>query len=203
MATLQLAVLVKEGKNLAAADVNGKSDPYVVVKYNGKKNKTDVRKETLDPVWNETMHFPYAEGHRMTFKARDNSDHVLFSFFIVSSTSACMWLTVFQVWDKDTIGKDEFLGKIEARFSLSLSLYHPYFLCVFVAKKKKRVLRVSAFQLMTSHRVDLPQLSAADLSGIKEGEKWGPKLVPLGPSKKHKGEKVRGGIVIAIEKKKL
>lgn len=57
--------IVEKGTNLAAADVNGKSDPYIIAelvranKVNGKwtnikcttKTKTSTIQETLNPVW--------------------------------------------------------------------------------------------------------------------------------------------------------
>eukprot|EP01091_Cochliopodium_minus_P003088 TRINITY_DN12921_c0_g1_i1.p1 TRINITY_DN12921_c0_g1~~TRINITY_DN12921_c0_g1_i1.p1 ORF type:complete len:268 (+),score=79.19 TRINITY_DN12921_c0_g1_i1:23-826(+) len=66
-----LKVDVIEGKGLASKDINGKSDPYVILvpgnekgylkKSNKNNNNTKVSvktkyvKESLDPVWNETL----------------------------------------------------------------------------------------------------------------------------------------------------
>jgi len=61
--------------------------------------------------------------------------------------------------DKDTVGSDEFLGKIE--------------------------------------------ITAAHLKDLEVGKPEGPKMIPLGPSKKHKGDKVRGAVVVTLEKKKI
>ena len=43
--------------NLPKADILGKSDPYVKVQLNGVMFKTVVRKNTLDPVWEECVVF--------------------------------------------------------------------------------------------------------------------------------------------------
>uniref|UniRef100_A0A7S3B3S4 C2 domain-containing protein n=1 Tax=Haptolina ericina TaxID=156174 RepID=A0A7S3B3S4_9EUKA len=48
-------VRVLRGLDLVAADLNGKSDPYVKLKSGGKKVKTHIEKATLNPVWNETL----------------------------------------------------------------------------------------------------------------------------------------------------
>jgi hypothetical protein len=45
---------VKQGKGLLAADINGKSDPYAVIKIGDKQiHKTEIEKATLNPVWAE------------------------------------------------------------------------------------------------------------------------------------------------------
>jgi hypothetical protein len=41
-----------------AADASGSSDPYVVITLDERKEKTDVKKETLDPEWYKEFDFP-------------------------------------------------------------------------------------------------------------------------------------------------
>lgn len=48
-------VRVLRATDLVAADLSGKSDPYVKLKASGKKAKTSVAKATLNPEWNETL----------------------------------------------------------------------------------------------------------------------------------------------------
>ena len=48
-------VRVLRATDLVAADLSGKSDPYVKLKASGKKAKTSVVKATLNPEWNETL----------------------------------------------------------------------------------------------------------------------------------------------------
>ena len=54
-AMLQGAVLVtlKHAKNVPAADPNGLSDPYAILKLNNKTEKSVAQLRTLDPVWEE------------------------------------------------------------------------------------------------------------------------------------------------------
>ena len=48
---------VIDGKNLAAMDKSGTSDPYVTLKttFNKQSFKTKVIKKTLEPKWTETF----------------------------------------------------------------------------------------------------------------------------------------------------
>ena len=52
-----LKVLLKKGVGLKAADMNGKSDPYVKVNAAKQEKKSKVVKSTLDPVWDEEVSF--------------------------------------------------------------------------------------------------------------------------------------------------
>merc|ERR1712205_60291 len=52
-----LNIRIDHGVNLLAADFNGKSDPYVVITFGGQIKKTTIKYRTLNPVWNETVHF--------------------------------------------------------------------------------------------------------------------------------------------------
>lgn len=95
-----LKVYVISGKNLPAADSNGLSDPYVVIhSVDGNKFRigtTSVIKQTLNPSW----------------------DPLLKSPFTCPYTRARSFL--FEIWDKDSISKDDFLGT--AHFDLEI---HP------------------------------------------------------------------------------
>ncbi|RCK60937.1 Tricalbin-3 [Candida viswanathii] len=52
-------------ENLKAVDSNGKSDPICVVQVDGVKVfKTDKKRKTLDPTWNETAEFPMISRSR-------------------------------------------------------------------------------------------------------------------------------------------
>ena len=83
-------VHVKSARGLAKADLFGKSDPFAVLKMNGKRvAKTEVIWKTLDPTWEK--------GH---FK-------VEFPTAAVASSDLRL-----EVYDKDIIGSDDFLGQI-------------------------------------------------------------------------------------------
>jgi Ca2+-dependent lipid-binding protein len=48
-----LRIKIIEGKGLGGFDSNGKSDPYVKVKQNGKKlGRSETIKSTVNPTWN-------------------------------------------------------------------------------------------------------------------------------------------------------
>ncbi|GEQ69819.1 hypothetical protein JCM33374_g3494 [Metschnikowia sp. JCM 33374] len=60
---LKLDILGAE--NLPSADSNGKSDPLVVVKLDGVEiHKTDKKRRTLDPVWNDAIEIPMLSRSR-------------------------------------------------------------------------------------------------------------------------------------------
>uniref|UniRef100_A0A6B2LRY8 C2 domain-containing protein n=1 Tax=Arcella intermedia TaxID=1963864 RepID=A0A6B2LRY8_9EUKA len=72
------------GSNLKAADVNGKSDPYVIIKHQKQKVKSKVCNATLNP--NFFQHF---------------------SLDVEDMTKPLK----FKVWDHDAVGSDDKLGK--------------------------------------------------------------------------------------------
>ena len=83
---------------LAAADLNGTSDPYVVVQCGGIKRKTRVIMKQLAPVWNETLHF---RGQLEDFLA--SGVH-------------------FEILDHDEVGSDDSLGEIKHKLEPELRL---------------------------------------------------------------------------------
>ena len=55
MATLTVTLL--RAVNLPVMDVNGKADPYCIIKCNKKKQKSSVVRASLNPEWNESFKF--------------------------------------------------------------------------------------------------------------------------------------------------
>jgi hypothetical protein len=93
----KLRVEVLRGAGLPAGDRSGFSDPYCKFKLNDKDvHKTEIKKKTLDPVWNET-----------------------FEVQVRSRTAANF---VADVYDWDFGDKDDFLGKV----AVDLKPLEPY-----------------------------------------------------------------------------
>lgn len=53
-----LRITIMEGRNLAAKDRSGKSDPYVRLRYGKVERKTKIVKQDLNPLWRQGFEFP-------------------------------------------------------------------------------------------------------------------------------------------------
>ncbi|KAH9054985.1 C2 domain-containing protein [Lactarius vividus] len=93
IAVAVLRVQVLSCQDLVARDSNGKSDPYVIVSLMGKQSKTPVCKKNLNPVY---------KAKEATF------DFPIYMSLVNKHGTLALEFTV---WDKDLIGKDDFLGK--------------------------------------------------------------------------------------------
>ena len=118
----QLHVHVDRARGLAAADSNGYSDPYVKTyllpdKAKHTKQKTSIKKKTLDPVYNETL-----KVANVRFLVYNKFISILSSVqYKVSESelaSRTLWLSV---WDWDRFGRNQFLGEVRLPLS-SLNL---------------------------------------------------------------------------------
>ncbi|KAF8560514.1 hypothetical protein P879_11419 [Paragonimus westermani] len=85
-----LEVLVKEAVNLPNVEITGKSDPYVIVGFQGTTEKTKVIEDCLDPKWNETL--------KIDLKGKP----------LVASD-----VLLFTIKDKDKVSADKFMGSVE------------------------------------------------------------------------------------------
>ncbi|XP_074583813.1 protein C2-DOMAIN ABA-RELATED 5-like [Curcuma longa] len=80
-----LKVKVEKGVNLAYRDANG-SDPYVIVRMGSQKLRTSVKKNNVNPVWNEDLTLTVSDPiHPLKL----------------------------QVFDKDTFTRDDKMGDAE------------------------------------------------------------------------------------------
>jgi Ca2+-dependent lipid-binding protein len=90
---LHLKLEIKTGKDLAAMDLNGKSDPYCVIKMlGGNEQKTSICYKTLNPSFYQDF---FCETKLSKEEIAKNDEAI-----------------VIDLWDKDKIGKDDFLGRV-------------------------------------------------------------------------------------------
>jgi hypothetical protein len=94
----KLHIHVNRARDLAAADSNGFSDPYVKTYLlpdhsKSSKRKTGVQRKTLNPVFNETLEYSVSESEL---------------------SSRTVWLSV---WDWDRFGRNQFLGEVRLPLS--------------------------------------------------------------------------------------
>ncbi|XP_072098974.1 ras GTPase-activating protein 4 [Mobula birostris] len=85
--TSRLRCHVFEARDLARKDLNGASDPFVRVQYNGKTQESSVVKKSCYPRWNEVFDFALDDA------VTENTLYV-------------------EVWDWDLVSKNDFLGKV-------------------------------------------------------------------------------------------
>jgi RAS protein activator-like 1 len=57
-----LTVHVVEARDLIPMDVDGTSDPYVILRIEDQQIETTFKKSTLNPVWNESFTFEISQG---------------------------------------------------------------------------------------------------------------------------------------------
>jgi Ca2+-dependent lipid-binding protein len=109
-----LKVRVVKGCKLPIKDRIMSSDPYVLIKLGKQKHQTRVIKKSLNPRWDEELKF-----HIMN----------------ISRSDRCS-LTA-EVWDHDTLSRDDFMGLAEIDLKPLLQELHP------MAKGKKVVAKSS------------------------------------------------------------
>ena len=119
----QLVVHVSRAKGLAAANSSGFSDPYVKTyllpdKSKHSKRKTTIKKNTLDPVYNEILKVSVPGSPITQF----HSSCIPIPYFFNIQykvpwgevTSHTLWLSV---WDWDRFGRNQFLGEVRLPLS--------------------------------------------------------------------------------------
>ena len=99
--TITMRLNIHRAEKLAAADMTGTSDPLVKIYWHHKKvYTTAVKKLTLNPTWEES-----------------------YDITIDYETSMQYGQIRFEVYDKDTFGKDDFLGRVAIRLYQILDRY--------------------------------------------------------------------------------
>lgn len=116
-----LVITILQGKDMAAMDSNGLSDPFCIVRVNNaKKFKTNVAYETLSPVWNESVSIAMPqEGDKISL---DVFDKDVFQNDFMGTVS----LTVEEIKEASKKGGPQWLklqeaetGEIQVQFKVS------------------------------------------------------------------------------------
>eukprot|EP01066_Platyproteum_vivax_P020555 Platyproteum_vivax@DN8480_c0_g1_i2.p1 len=89
-----LRLCVQSASNLYAADIDGSSDPFVQVTFEGSDHQTPVVDNSLSPVWDDSWEVAFKEPE---------SD------------------IVFRVFDKDVVGANDLLGIVKLHINNSLT----------------------------------------------------------------------------------
>jgi len=87
-----LEVFVDSARGLPKTELIGRSDPYCIITFRGESKRTIPKKSTQEPIWDEK-----------------------FSFDLPTSWPADV--LVAELYDKDLITKDDFMGRTEIRLA--------------------------------------------------------------------------------------
>ncbi|XP_046851260.1 myoferlin-like isoform X2 [Xenia sp. Carnegie-2017] len=93
----QLRAYIYQARDLLPSDQGGTSDPYVRVVFGNISQSTEDLQGKLCPTWDQTLIFESLGIHGSVASVQDNPPNILLEIF-----------------DKDQIGKDEFLGRARA-----------------------------------------------------------------------------------------
>ncbi|KAG8929500.1 hypothetical protein FRC02_005514 [Tulasnella sp. 418] len=118
----QLNVVLIDGKEIHGADRSGKSDPFVTFTLNDERvYKSQVKKKTLTPVWNESFSAPIPSRVAASFELEEE-----FKTKHAGKTLSPQWDETFTVpvgpdtksfnatiYDHKTLGKDKTLGEAD------------------------------------------------------------------------------------------
>ncbi|KAM9193801.1 dysferlin isoform 6-T6 [Mergus octosetaceus] len=100
-----------QARDLIAMDKDSFSDPYAIVSFLHQSQKTVVMKNTLNPTWDQTLIFYEIEIFGDPQKVSDSPPNI-----------------VVEIYDHDTYGADEFMGRCVCKPSLQRSprlSWHP------------------------------------------------------------------------------
>uniref|UniRef100_A0A672H7A8 Otoferlin n=1 Tax=Salarias fasciatus TaxID=181472 RepID=A0A672H7A8_SALFA len=162
----QLRAHMYQARSLFAADSSGLSDPFARVFFSSHSQVTEVLSETLCPTWDQLLVFDDVELFGEASELRDDPP-----------------IIVVEIYDQDTVGKAEFIGRTFAKPTIKMCDEHygpPRFppqleyYQIYRGNCTAGEL-LAAFELLQGGRADLPPLE-----GPTDSER-GPILpVPLG-----------------------
>ncbi|XP_046692786.1 otoferlin isoform X3 [Silurus meridionalis] len=98
MQVFQLRAHMYQARSLFAADDSGLSDPFARVFFSTYSQVTEVLSETLCPTWDQMLVFDNVELYGEASELRDDPP-----------------IIVIEVYDQDTVGKAEFIGRSFAK----------------------------------------------------------------------------------------
>ncbi|KAI4905566.1 hypothetical protein NFI96_024021, partial [Prochilodus magdalenae] len=94
----QLRAHMYQARSLFAADTSGLSDPFARVFFSTHSQVTEVLSETLCPTWDQLLVFDNVELYGEATELRDDPPMI-----------------VIEIYDQDTVGKAEFIGRTFAK----------------------------------------------------------------------------------------
>ncbi|XP_043918777.1 otoferlin isoform X5 [Protopterus annectens] len=100
----QLRVHMYQARSLFAADSSGLSDPFARVFFSSHSQCTEVLNETLCPTWDQLLVFDDVELYGEVQELRDDPP-----------------IIVIEIYDQDTVGKAEFMGRTFAKPVVKMS----------------------------------------------------------------------------------
>ncbi|KAI4905468.1 hypothetical protein NFI96_028100 [Prochilodus magdalenae] len=103
----QLRVHMYQARSLFAADSTGLSDPFARVFFSSHSQVTEILNETLCPTWDQLLVFDNVELYGEASELRDDPP-----------------IIVIEIYDQDTVGKADFMGRTFAKPITKMSDEH-------------------------------------------------------------------------------
>ncbi|NWX43702.1 OTOF protein, partial [Steatornis caripensis] len=103
----QLRAHMYQARSLFAADSSGLSDPFARVFFISQSQCTEVLNETLCPTWDQLLVFENVELYGEAHEMRDDPP-----------------IIVIEIYDQDTVGKADFMGRTFAKPVVKMSDEH-------------------------------------------------------------------------------
>nr|CAB3264595.1 otoferlin [Phallusia mammillata] len=100
----ELRAHMYQARGLLAADDTGLSDPFAKIIFSTHTDNTQVMEETLNPTWDQTLIIPNVTLFGRAEELRDDPP-----------------LIIIEIFDKDVVGKDEYIGRTIAKPLVKMS----------------------------------------------------------------------------------